>query len=202
MNKNILTVCLALAVAPLAQADAPEPDRALWAAVGFCGDCHGRDGNSISPQFPKLAGQPRKFLEVQIEKMQKHSRLNQAAQDYMWGPAQWLDAATAKAVAAYYSAQKVLTGTVVDRELAARGKAIFRSTPSAKDADACTNCHGDEGVGGGRAPRLAGQHRHYLLRQLAAVEANERQVPDEMHAAVRALGDDERKALAEYLQAL
>src|SRR5690349_20293407 len=122
----MLAACIVIGAMSTAQAgDTPELSEAVRTAMGYCGDCHGRDGNAKSPQYPKLAGQPRKFLEVQIEKMQARARLNQTAQDHMWGPARLIDAAAAKEMAAYYSAQTMTPGAVENRELAARGKTIF-----------------------------------------------------------------------------
>jgi cytochrome c553 len=202
MNKITIVLCMFFGVASVVHAaDTPEYSKAIKTAVGFCGDCHGRDGNSTSPQFPKLAGQPRKFLELQIGKMQTQARTNQTAKDYMWGPAHRLDAASINEIAAYFSRQSPMLGTVDYPNLATQGKALYHASQNKKEDDSCASCHGTKGEGEGKEPRLAGQHRHYLIRQLVAVEAKQREVPSEMSAATHALSEAEREAIAEYLQA-
>jgi cytochrome c553 len=180
---------------------ADEPDKAEKLAMGFCGECHGRDGNAISPQFPKLAGQKSKFLETQMQTMRDRVRSNADSQDYMWGPAHKLDDETIKVIAKYYSRQKPSPGGIVEYPaLAAKGKQAYEFKPANADVGSCADCHGQDAEGGGKEPRLAGQHRHYLVKQLNFVQANKRSVPDKMHAAVRDLSHEEIKALAEYLQ--
>lgn len=39
-----------------------------------CAMCHGPDGNSTSPQYPKLAGQHANYLEYQLESFQSGQR--------------------------------------------------------------------------------------------------------------------------------
>ncbi|WP_295458127.1 c-type cytochrome [uncultured Thiodictyon sp.] len=50
-----------------------------------CSNCHGMDGNSKSPNFPRLAGQKKDYLVTQMLNFQNHARMDQAARDYMWG---------------------------------------------------------------------------------------------------------------------
>ncbi|WP_295392893.1 c-type cytochrome [uncultured Thiodictyon sp.] len=56
-------------------------------AVQVCSNCHGVDGNSKSPNFPRLAGQKKDYLVTQLLNFQSHARSDQAARDYMWGVA-------------------------------------------------------------------------------------------------------------------
>jgi len=177
------------------------PGKAEKLAMSFCGECHGRNGDAISPQFPKLAGQRSKFLETQMKTLRDHVRSNEDAQDYMWGPAHSLDDETITAIAKYYSRQKPSPGGVVEYPaLAAKGKQLYEFKPTNADVGSCADCHGQDAEGGGNEPRLAGQHRHYLVKQLNLVHASKRSVPDKMNAAVRNLSPEEIEALAEYLQ--
>lgn len=54
-------------------------------AAQVCSNCHGMDGNSTSPNFPRLAGQKKDYLVTQMLNFQNHARMDQAAHDYMWG---------------------------------------------------------------------------------------------------------------------
>lgn len=180
---------------------ADEPNKTEKLAMSYCGECHGRDGNAIPPQFPKLAGQRIKFLIAQMTSMRDHVRSNADSQDYMWGPTHHLDDESINSLAKYYSRQKPSPGGMVEYPaLAAKGKLLYEFKPSNESVGSCIVCHGDDAEGGGKEPRLAGQHRHYLVKQLNIVQANMRSVPDKMHAAVQNLTHEEIEALAEYLQ--
>jgi len=180
---------------------ADEPNKTEKLAMSYCGECHGLDGNSISPQFPKLAGQRSKFLEAQLKSMRDHDRSNADSQDYMWGAAHKLDDDSIKDLAKYYSRQKPSPGGTVEYPaLAAKGKQLYEFKPANEEIGSCIGCHGDDAEGGGNEPRLAGQHRHYLVKQLNLVQDNKRSAPDKMLALVRKLSKEEIEALAEYLQ--
>ena len=43
-------------------------------AATICIACHGADGNSINPLFPKLAGQHEKYLEKQLKAFKSGQR--------------------------------------------------------------------------------------------------------------------------------
>lgn len=182
--------------------DSTKEMRARDMATTVCGYCHGRDGNSISPQFPKLAGQTRKYLENQINIFRSQGRLNEEARNHMWGMARNLDDEMIQFIANYFSKQKPSPGGAIENAvLAEHGKQIFETKPKSKETDSCSNCHGHDAEGGGKVPRLAGQHRHYLERQINAERARERKVPDEMHIAVSTLSAADIEAVVEYLQA-
>jgi cytochrome c553 len=56
----------------------------------------------------------------------------------------------------------------------AAGKKIFDEGIPAQQVPPCQTCHGEKAAGNGPFPRLAGQHRSYLERQLAAFISNAR----------------------------
>jgi len=43
-------------------------------AATICIACHGADGNSINPMFPKLAGQHARYLETQLKAFKSGQR--------------------------------------------------------------------------------------------------------------------------------
>ena len=90
----------------LAQAQHSEQD-AKTLAKDVCSACHGPEGHSISPVFPRLAGQQRGYIIVQLDAFRNKTRGDPNAQAYMWGMASQLSDAMIKALATYYVGQAV-----------------------------------------------------------------------------------------------
>src|ERR1700738_2704063 len=53
-------------------------------ALQVCSNCHGTNGVSVSPTFPKLAGQQREYLINQLTDFKAHSRSNSNTRRLMW----------------------------------------------------------------------------------------------------------------------
>ena len=92
---------------PLVQANAFEPtgDPAQTPAVvkQTCASCHGIDGNSTGPAFPKLAAQVPQYLRKQLADFKSGARKN----PIMSGMAAGLSSREMDAVAAYFGAQAI-----------------------------------------------------------------------------------------------
>ena len=73
-----------------------------------CQACHGADGNSTQPQYPRLAGQHADYLERALSEYQSGARSN----PIMAGFAAGLSEQDKKDVAAWFSSQKGLTSPV------------------------------------------------------------------------------------------
>ena len=73
MNKLLVSLLLTLGVSAAAHAaDAIVGDaKAGQAKTAVCGACHGPDGNSAAPNFPKLAGQGERYL---LDESEMHDR--------------------------------------------------------------------------------------------------------------------------------
>lgn len=170
-------------------------------AVGVCGTCHGADGNSLNPMFPRLAGQHASYLEEQLKAFRSETRGDPNAIAYMWGMASSLSDATIHALAEYFASQKAGPGKPHDRDTIARGQDIFDHGIAAQGVPACAACHGTDALGSSSFPRLAGQHAEYVLMQLASFQSNMRNVAV-MHGVAQGLHDSEMKAVAEYLESL
>jgi len=67
-----------------------------------CAACHGADGNSAVPSFPKLAGQNRDYLYHSLKDYKSGKRKN----PIMAGQVQTLSDADMNDLAAYFSKQK------------------------------------------------------------------------------------------------
>jgi cytochrome c553 len=139
-----------------------------------CSTCHGPRGVSVAPTFPNLAGQQPAYLEAQLKAFRDRSRADPHAQAFMWGMAAQLTDATISEIAKYFSAQPPAPGRPADPAEVAAGKKIFEEGIPAQQVPACRSCHGEKAQGNGPFPRLAGQHRSYLERQLAAFISNVR----------------------------
>ena len=93
--------------------------------VHICSSCHGPTGRSVSPTFPRLAGQQKDYIEVQLKAFRDKTRADPHAHTYMWGMAAHLSDATIEGVATYYSSQSPVPGTPGDPAEMAAGKKIF-----------------------------------------------------------------------------
>ena len=169
-------------------------------AVGVCGTCHGADGNSDQPKFPRLAGQGAPYIAAQLRNFRGQTRGDPDAIGYMWGMAAQLDDPTIDALAAYYSRQAVMPNARHSAR-AARGKEIFEKGVEAEGVPGCANCHGGDAHGTQDFPRLAGQHAQYVLKQLASFQSNMRNMAV-MHGVAQNLRSPEMEAVAAYLESL
>ena len=89
--------------------------------AAVCGACHGADGNSAVPSFPKLAGQNVRYLEKQLHDIKSGARQVLP----MAGIVPGLSDQDIEDLAAYFSSQKVSIGAA-DPKLVERGQEIFR----------------------------------------------------------------------------
>ena len=71
-------------------------------AMQVCSNCHGVDGNSISPNFPRLAGQPAPYIAMQLKSFRAHQRSDPAGFVYMWGLSRKLTDAQIAGIAAHF----------------------------------------------------------------------------------------------------
>lgn len=168
----------------------------------LCSDCHGMDGNPVSPQFPRLAGQQKAYLVKQLTEFQMGHRWDPTGSAYMWGIARELTPKQRNEIAEYFSAQKPLPGAAGNAALESQGKALYQGGMPDKGVPACASCHGKEGLGSGETPRLADQWSHYILEQLGVFSTEQRPAAVAMHAIVVHLTPDDKLALATYLQSM
>src|SRR5690348_14405111 len=166
-----LVALIACVAAPVRAQDA---DITKYASQ-VCASCHGPRGDSISPAFPKIAGQRAEYLETQLRAFRDRTRADPMAQAYMWGMTSQLSDGAIKKLAAFYSGQRPAPGKSKDAKLAQAGKAVFEGgIPSAK-VQACAQCHGANAEGNAVFPRLAGQHAEYLVKQLVLFKSSMRE---------------------------
>ena len=193
-----LAAALALGAA-MAPVHAADHDRALEIVQGKCFVCHGADGESSSPVFPRLAGQHARYIERQLSDYKSGRRKSSAMQPMVedLGPQDF------KALGLYFESRKPQVHAVADPELAQVGRFIFvRGNPYSGVA-ACSTCHGSNGAGTETLPRLAGQHAQYTENQLKAFNKRERTNDNAvMHAIASKLSELELKAVSAYISGL
>lgn len=170
----VLVAALGLAACTGTAPEGPPPSADIAGTVHVCTSCHGPGGYSISSTFPRLAGQQKGYLVSQLEAFRDHTRADPHAKTYMWGMAARLSNAQIEAIAAYFSSQPPVPGRPDASPAAAAGRTIFEEGIAAEEVPACQACHGDRAQGNGVFPRLAGQHRAYIERQLEAFASNAR----------------------------
>ena len=205
MNKLLVSLLLTLGVAGIAQAAATAvvgDAAAGQAKTAVCGACHGPDGNSMAPNFPKLAGQGDRYLLTQLHEIKDGKR--QVLE--MTGLLTNLNDQDLADIAAYYSSQKNSVGAA-DPALVARGEALFRGGDLQKGMPACTGCHSPDGQGNAAAgfPHLGGQHASYIEKQLTDFREGERTNDGDsmiMRGIAAKLSNKDIKALASYIQGL
>jgi len=163
-----------LVLLTLGACQAPNKEATVAGAQQVCSSCHGAAGRSFSPTFPRLAGQQKEYIETQLKAFRDKSRADPHAQTYMWGMAARLSDDTIAGLADYYSGQPAATGSPGDPTSMAAGDRIFHDGLPAEGVPACIGCHGEKAEGAGPIPRLAGQHRRYLERQLDAFASQAR----------------------------
>ena len=166
-----------------------------------CAACHGVDGNSSNPVWPKLAGQHSEYNTKQLTDFKSGRREN--AQ--MSPMAATLSEQDMQDLAAYYSSQKIKHGYTDPADLAL-GQKIYRAGSIEAGVPACTACHGPNGKGNPAAlyPALGGQHAAYVQAQLKAFRESTRtnDTNSVMRTIVGRMTDEEIKAVSEYIQGL
>ena len=170
-------------------------------AVTTCATCHGRQGRSITPKFPVLAGQHAGYLAAQLHAFKSQTRGDPDALGYMWGMSAPLDDEMINALGAYYAAQSPGPGARGDAAAIARGADIYAKGLAEEGIPPCAGCHGQTGAGTNEFPRLAGQHAQYLLKQLGSFQSNLRDVAI-MHGVAQRMAVSEMEAVAAYLESL
>ena len=201
--KNWLAITITLLVSTttglaLAAGD-PEAGKTKSAS---CAACHGADGNSLNPEWPKLAGQNEKYLTKQLGYFQHGERENST----MSGMAANLSGQDIEDIAAYYKSQASTIGAA-DPALVEFGQQLYRSGNSDSGVAPCMGCHGPSGAGNPAAgyPALRGQHAKYTEIQLHGFAEGKRvneNATKMMQILAARMTNREIRAVASYIQGL
>ncbi len=189
-------LALANEAAKLAKPDVAKGE-ANFAAV--CVACHGPDGNSVLPIYPKLAGQHPEYLVKQLREFKADKRVNAI----MKGFASTLSDDDMKNIAYWVSAKTSKPGAAKDKDLVMLGERIYRGGIADRQIPACAGCHSPNGAGiAAQYPRLSGQNAEYAVIQLTAFRDGVRNNSVQMNQVAAKLNDREIKAVADYIAGL
>ena len=153
------------ATAPAPTADSPfthgKADGVTKSAV--CSSCHGPNGNSVNPEWPRLAGQNAVYVAEQLRLFRSGARANPV----MMPMATSLSDQDIADIALYYEAQTPV-GLEADPSYWQAGAALYLRGERSRDTPACAACHGPAGGGNLAAgyPALRAQQSVYLVKQL------------------------------------
>jgi len=167
-----------------------------------CVACHGPDGNSVNPEWPKIAGQSARYLEASLAAYKSGDRKNAL----MNGQAMNLSAQDMQDLAAQYAAQSMKPGAGSEDSIEV-AEPLYRGGDADRGLPACLACHGPAGGGNAAAgwPAIGGQHATYLATALKAYRSGERNASANgqmMTAVAQDLTDAEIEALAGYIAGL
>lgn len=164
-----------------------------------CASCHGADGNSASPAYPKLAGQHPEYLVKQLHEFKSGKRANAIMKPY----ATALNEQQMRNIAAWLHQQPAKPGFAGDKAVLALGEKIYRGGLMEKGVPACAGCHSPSGAGiPSQYPRLAGQHADYTNAQLIAFRDSKRMNNSVMNQIAYKLNATEIRAVSEYVAGL
>jgi cytochrome c553 len=202
----LIPVALSLVGLTLTACGGPGPqsggaNSTVAGTVHVCSSCHGPEGRSISPTFPRLAGQQKDYLVTQLQAFRDKTRADPHAQTYMWGMAAQLSDSTIDGIAMYYASQAPVAGAPSASPETAAGAKIYTEGIPSENVPACMSCHGEKAEGNGPIPRLAGQHQAYLARQLEAFQSMAR-ANEIMHENSKDLTAEQISEVSAYLATL
>ena len=148
-------------VTPNPYAVGSEQAGATKAAV--CFSCHGPDGNSQNPVWPRLAGQNAVYIAEQLHLFRAGIRKNPVMQPMAAG----LSDQDIDNLAVFFAAQTP-TGLEADPSYWKAGQALYLAGDAARGVPGCVACHGPLGRGNPAAgyPALEAQQSVYVVSQL------------------------------------
>jgi len=205
--KLALLACLGVSSLAIANEQVKEGDVAD-AAKGkvlsaTCAACHGADGNSVNPVWPKLAGQGAGYLAKQLADFRSDKRKDPTMTAMAKGIASDADV---KDLVAFFAGQKAKPGAANDKDKVAEGELIYKGGNLTTGVAACAACHSPTGSGNEAAkfPSIAGQHKTYIINQLKAFKSGKRanDTGKMMRNIAKNMTDAEMDAVAEYISGL
>lgn len=202
--KLITSLIGAAALASLslsAAAQAAKPDLVKGAAYygQVCVACHAADGNSTTPENPKLAQQHPEYLIKQLQEFKSGKRAN----PIMSGFAAAMTPEDMRNVSYWLASQAGKPGFAKDKELVTLGERIYRGGIADRQIAACAGCHAPNAAGiPAQYPRLSGQHADYTAGQLKAFRSGARNNNLQMTHVAAYMSDREIAAVADYIAGL
>ena len=197
----VLPAMSSFAAGEAAPAQVAKPDLVKGAATftAVCAACHGADGNSATPAYPKLSQQHPEYLVKQLQEFKSGKRKNAIMQGF----ASMLSDEDMRNVSYWATSQAAKPGFAKEKELVTMGERIYRGGISDRQIPACAGCHSPSGAGiPSQYPRLSGQHSEYTAAQLTAFRDGVRANSLQMNQVAAKLNDKEIRAVADYIAGL
>lgn len=169
--------------------------------AAICAACHGPDGNSATPAWPKIAGQHEEYIYKQLLDFKAGNRENAQMSPIV----STMNEQDLSDVAAYFSSQTRKQGLAKPANLLTAER-MYRVGDPGIGLAACTACHGPNGSGNPAAnfPVLSGQHAEYTSTTLKAYKSEVRN--NDPNAIMRniasKLTNSDIEIIANYLQGL
>jgi len=161
--------------------------------AGACVTCHGPNGNSVSGEYPILAGQTARYLYLELRDFKEGRRTNGLMAPFV----EKLSRDDMLDLAEYFAAQK--PKPIAFKPDAAR---VARGRKKAEEV-LCTMCHLGGMKGQNEIPRVAGQHPEYVIKQLKAFKARTRtNDAGSMTAVAQTITEQDIEDLAHYIASL
>lgn len=211
-----LSITLAFSMAPTLSNAAGTIDAGKDIATS-CEGCHGVDGNSMVPIYPKLAGQHAEYLVQQLHDFKEGSRNDPMMASF----ASSLDHQAMEDVAAFYSSKKIsvnqapflepedddeeenVDNTAEINALIELGGDLYRNGNLKSKVSACIACHGPSGEGNKPAayPSLYSQQSDYLIKTLTDFKNGDRTNTTDtpMHMIAKKMTKKEIQAVSFYI---
>jgi cytochrome c553 len=200
-NWLAITITLIISAAQMTAQAAGDPEAGKTKSAA-CAACHGADGNSVNPEWPKLAGQHESYIVKQLTYFSDGERENATMKPMAGG----LSEQDREDLGAYYASQTVSPGAA-DPKLVELGERLYRSGNPESGIAPCMGCHGPNGAGNpaARYPALRGQHAKYVENQLHGFAEGKRvneNAVKMMQILASRMTNREIRAVASYIQGL
>ena len=161
-------------------------------AASVCRHCHGTGGNSVMSDVPNLASQNAAYL---LEQMNKFVAGQRKSSPFMEGMIKALTPGERIDIALFLSQQPVVRKTAAASAQGDTGRRMYQKL--------CAACHGANGTGSRKIPRLAGQQSEYVSESLKRYRSGSgERIDPRMAAYTRNLSDADIRQLAAYLTTL
>lgn len=205
MNKVILSLLLSFSLLNIAVA-AQGNAEAGKAKSAMCAACHGADGNSLVPMYPKLAGQSASYTVKQLVDFKKGATSAGKIgrnDPIMAGMVMALSEQDMDDLGAYFASQTRTKTTESSNDVAHN---LYFGGDVERNITACVACHGQKGQGMAAAgfPSLAAQNAEYIKNQLTRFRSGKRANDNNamMRTVATELTDNEINKLAQHIAAI